>query len=142
MDLKERREVVVRSCCRMIETGMYQGIGHRASGNRKHRGSHSSAYIHIWMNRSPPTKRSWLQHSTAQRSIASMSMSDGVCNSHSFSKSKKGTFSDSDCTRFFSYPPYTVHWKCFRILSLYIQLARQPVNLTARLGASSLRCSR
>ena len=68
MDLKERREVVVRSCCRMIETGMYQGIGHRASGNRKHRGSHSSAYIHIWMNRSPPTKRSWLQHSTAQHS--------------------------------------------------------------------------
>ena len=32
MDLKERREVFVRSCCRMIETGMYQSIGHRASG--------------------------------------------------------------------------------------------------------------
>lgn len=141
MDLKER-EVVVRSCCRTIETGMYHGIGHRASGNRKHRGSHSSAYIHIWMNRSPPTKRSWLQHSTAQRSIASMSMSDGVCNSHSFSKSKKGTFSDSDCTGSSHTPLTPFVGNVFGYYLLYIQLASQPVNLTARLGASSLRCSR
>ena len=85
---------------------------HHSIGQQEHRGSHSSAYIHIWMDH---TEQSGV---TAQHSIASMHERRRLL--HTRFKSKQAFRVQTGS----SHTPLQRYWK-FLVLSMYIQPASQ-----------------